>query len=243
MEMNQDNLRVLLTTLCCLRGAHLPLDPSLGSITSPGVDLDVSCYDASIRDFTKVLSRLPNKPKGLFRRGRIVVGEWKEYHLSTKSGPNGQALATCLDDLGAIPESLESSIATLGGPDLKFRMEQCRSNEAKLRDILKQPVLKRKLKFRKLTCIHSSEGKTRVIAIGDYFSQTCLKALHDVLYKVLKSIPSDQTFNQGEGLRELPLDGSRNYYSFDLSSATDRFPIALQERFLSYSIGQDKARA
>jgi hypothetical protein len=32
--------------------------------------------------------------------------------------------------------------------------------------------------IRKLTAIEDREGKTRVIAIGDYWSQTALKPLH-----------------------------------------------------------------
>lgn len=60
---------------------------------------------------------------------------------------------------------------------------------------------------------------------------------------MLESIPADQTFNQGAGLRDLPLDGTRTYYSFDLSSATDRFPVELQRELLSYSLGEEKATA
>lgn len=50
------------------------------------------------------------------------------------------------------------------------------------------------------------------------------------MYNMLKKIPSDRTFTQSpffdhEGYKT---DENSKYYSLDLSSATDRFPISLQ---------------
>lgn len=44
-------------------------------------------------------------------------------------------------------------------------------------------------------------------------------------------------------MRELPLDGSCTYYSFDLSAATDRFPIDLIKGFLAHNYGENIAIA
>jgi len=77
--------------------------------------------------------------------------------------------------------------------------------------------------FRKLSYFPDKEGKTRVIAIGDYFSQAVLRGLHRYLFRVLKKIPQDCTFNQG-GFKDA-LKGAEYYYSVDLTAATDRFPI------------------
>jgi len=77
--------------------------------------------------------------------------------------------------------------------------------------------------FRKIVSIPDKEGKTRIIAIGDYFSQTVLKPFHGYLFSVLRRINQDCTFNQGSFLTKLPPEGP--YYSMDLSNATDRFPI------------------
>lgn len=60
------------------------------------------------------------------------------------------------------------------------------------------PKVEKTSLVRKLSCFADKEGKTRVIAIGDYFSQTVLKGLHNYLYKVLKKIPQDCTFDQGK---------------------------------------------
>jgi len=53
-----------------------------------------------------------------------------------------------------------------------------------------------KLIIRKLTYFSDKEGKTRVIGILDYFSQAILKPLHTYLFRVLKKIPQDCTFDQ-----------------------------------------------
>jgi hypothetical protein len=51
--------------------------------------------------------------------------------------------------------------------------------------------------FRRIVYFADKEGKTRVVALGDYFSQAALKRLHSYLFKVLRKIPQDMTFNQG----------------------------------------------
>jgi hypothetical protein len=50
---------------------------------------------------------------------------------------------------------------------------------------------------RKLSCFGDSEGKSRTIAILDYWSQTALAPLHAKLMKLLSVIDEDCTFNQG----------------------------------------------
>lgn len=95
-------------------------------------------------------------------------------------------------------------------------------------------------KFRKLSYFADKEGKTRVIAILDYWSQTALKSLHENLNDLLKRIECDCTFNQNHFhncLRSGP------YHSLDLHAATDRMPIALQKRVLRLLIGEDRADA
>jgi hypothetical protein len=50
---------------------------------------------------------------------------------------------------------------------------------------------------RKVVGIEDKEGKTRVIAIGDYWSQTALRRLHLWVFSILRKIPQDMTFSQG----------------------------------------------
>jgi hypothetical protein len=82
------------------------------------------------------------------------------------------------------------------------------------------------------------EGKTRVIAILDYWSQTCLRPLHDSINRILKRIPMDCTFDQNAFTKSTPADlQGHSFHSIDLTAATDRMPIALQKRVVRYLFG------
>jgi len=85
-------------------------------------------------------------------------------------------------------------------------------------------------KYRKISYFADKEGKVRLIGILDYFSQTVLIGLHKYLYRVLKKIPQDFTFDQGS-FRSHIKDWDV-FYSIDLSSATDRFPIKVISQVL-----------
>lgn len=66
-------------------------------------------------------------------------------------------------------------------------------------------------------------GKRRIFAIGNYINQRLLKPVHTWLATVLRRLPCDGTFNQHRPLDRLV--GSEVCYSFDLKSATDRWPL------------------
>jgi len=69
-------------------------------------------------------------------------------------------------------------------------------------------------------------GKLRVFAMPNALKQALLRPAHDWTTSVLRFIPNDGTFNQ---LASLPfLSGCMKLRSFDLSSATDRFPLEFQ---------------
>lgn len=95
-------------------------------------------------------------------------------------------------------------------------------------------------------CITSKLGflpeggcKTRVIAIGDYFTQDCLKPIHRDLYRLLRKLDTDGTSSHNR-ISQLVKEKTRAgcvVWSFDLTSATDRFPIFIQERVLGWMYG------
>ncbi|GKV53028.1 hypothetical protein SLEP1_g59577 [Rubroshorea leprosula] len=66
-------------------------------------------------------------------------------------------------------------------------------------------------------------GKRRVFAIGNWCNQRLLQPVHVWLSKILKSLETDGTFNQTAPLYRLK--GSTNTYCYDLSAATDRWPL------------------
>lgn len=75
-------------------------------------------------------------------------------------------------------------------------------------------------------------GKRRIIAIGNYINQRLLRPVHDWLMQVLSHIPQDGTFDQTKPLDNLV--GSSVCYSFDLKSATDRWPLLLLLYIMQY---------
>jgi hypothetical protein len=88
----------------------------------------------------------------------------------------------------------------------------------------------------KLSFLPEKGGKTRTIAIGDYWSQQLLKGFHNKLMSILRTkfVGPDSTFNQNEGFNRVKsLSHGRGCYSYDLKSASDRVPMALQRIVLT----------
>lgn len=87
------------------------------------------------------------------------------------------------------------------------------------------------LMFGKLSQSVEGGGKRRVFAIGNYVKQRLLKPYHDWLMAILRRLPTDGTFCQEAPL--VCLVGRKHVYSFDLSAATDRWPLTLLMALLS----------
>jgi hypothetical protein len=86
----------------------------------------------------------------------------------------------------------------------------------------------------RLSVVYNVAGKARVIAITNWWIQAAFKPLHDSLFKILKSLPTDGTFNQDKPLDLLlSKDLDSKIYSFDLSAATDRLPMEIQKDILN----------
>jgi hypothetical protein len=117
----------------------------------------------------------------------------------------------------------------VGGPDLGLRMGVLRRN---LRVLANAGLPCEAGRFRKVTAISDKEGKSREIAVFDYFSQTALRPLHSFLYRVLRRIHADMTFDQGAFVKRVAGWPSPTFYSVDLTAATDRFPISVISQVL-----------
>lgn len=93
--------------------------------------------------------------------------------------------------------------------------------------------------------IREEPGKLRIFAMVDSLTQWLLYPLHKYLFSVLSRIPQDGTFNQTkpvEGLlRSMEERNLTQIWSYDLSSATDRIPVVLQEVLLGVFTSYDFA--
>lgn len=106
---------------------------------------------------------------------------------------------------------------------------------APLSSFLKNLVLGR------LHVIPEPAGKMRVVAMGTWWVQCMLYPLHRILYSKLGLIPNDGTWDQTRPLGPLvtkvkeilSTGGVPQVFSYDLSSATDRFPIWYQVEVLA----------
>lgn len=79
-------------------------------------------------------------------------------------------------------------------------------------------------------------GKIRVFAMCDAITQALVDPLHEWIFKRLRAIGTDGTFNQDMPLARLIKrmnDPSKSFVaSYDLSAATDRLPLILQQMIL-----------
>jgi hypothetical protein len=80
-------------------------------------------------------------------------------------------------------------------------------------------------------------GKVRVFAMVDSLTQCVMSPVHDLLFAILKRIPTDGTFDQMKPAQRLVDLGFDRFWSLDLSSATDRFPLALEQTMMQVIIG------
>lgn len=83
--------------------------------------------------------------------------------------------------------------------------------------------------------VKEEPGKKRVFAMVDWWTQTLLYPLHRAIFKSLRFIPQDSTFDQMKGVRRAcEATEGRYVASLDLSAATDRLPIDLQLLLVDY---------
>jgi hypothetical protein len=172
------------------------------------------------------------------------------FHYTTKSGISGSSLGT------AGLQSLYFEEDKLMG-DLLFRLsdyfykedsleriikENQKFYQNKTDDVCKPKDLKKILKYPgHISFIADNGGKTRVVGIGNYWIQNTLKPLHDALFRSLRHISTDGTYDQiSQASRVADATTRGPVWSFDLTAATDRIPLIIQQdvmTFLSPTIG------
>lgn len=84
-------------------------------------------------------------------------------------------------------------------------------------------------------------GKIRVFAMVDAITQMIMAPVHKLLFHILGKIPTDGTFDQLRPARALIARGKTRFWSYDLSAATDRFPVELQRGVMALLLGPKMA--
>lgn len=216
------NLKFVLTILNISRAFILSksdwdkVKPNYSSITDPQKGSYV-IPSGFINKFVKKY-RL-HSPKPSFSKDLL--------YLSAKAGPEGPATLTSY-----------GSLLTYSYPEmdkiLKITDEEGRNFFTKsYKHAWDKWIVNKRCKSNgKLSFIKDPEAKLRIIAISDYFTQIYLKPIHEKIMYFLKSrFPCDRTFTQDPN--NVWNVNEESFWSLDLSSATDRFPIDIQRRLLT----------
>lgn len=214
--------KVILTMLSIIRAFEGGTPEDLTPIEEP--------WKGSVRDSLYRYSRTFSR-----RVRRSNLKPWS-FHFTTKIGPNGHALATAISDASVMSPDVIRACDDIS-PGIGKAIDNFRILVSKYPRELSmvtdsRPVTPGTEVPARIVSIPAPEGKTRVIAQQGYFVQAALLPLHDSLMRTLKSLPQDLTYRQQGGPSRLKIEEGNSFHSFDLKSATDRFPLELQVRLL-----------
>jgi len=222
-------VKATLTALSIFRTFPTKVEPKLSTIIAPFTGLSRTLNSVEIAEVLKVM------------KIRIYSGRFKGF-ISENAGPNGSK-ATWTSHLDAF--------ALLAHPSqyIAFHILALRSKSynyivylnyllfcgAPVYLLLRLFGVIPPMKLGKLSVVYDQAGKARIVAITNWWIQLALRPLHDSIFKSLSTIPQDGTFDQDGVLDHLMANRSieHKFYSFDLSAATDRLPIDLQEQILN----------
>lgn len=215
----------------------VPAQPNHETITNGAIKFgDNAPTKAEIQNALEYLGISPSTFKERYTQN---VHDF-EYEVISSRGPNGDSTWTAHLDARAwrnFPNLLtqfkvfleESSLTRI----LRDLMGCIRSAAAEAIPNL-NPLLG------KLAYIEEWGGKARIVAQLDYWTQSALTPLHNTINSFLRPLPQDGTFDQhllAETVREWTTHEGTGLYCFDLTAATDRLPIELQEQILTYLFG------
>lgn len=240
-ENHPGTIRLWLSILSIYRILKGPLNPKLNTITDK--------FSGDPSEILKIISesqKVITSNLGLFNK--LPSLRSSEIVRSLKSGPNGPV---------AFTNVLTDAIAMAKYPEIyePFRkyslltksplLSQLDDTINWLYDALEQSKSTSWVKIPKGTsfddiCLgklafkEEAAGKLRIFAIADIWTQSLFKPLHESLFAFLKRLPNDGTFDQDASFDRCLAKATANNcaFSVDLSSATDRLPIALQSQII-----------
>lgn len=246
LEKNKDHakyfevIRYLITVFTLHKVVTVPIEPGFESICDPFSGVDEY---AKFIDLARVFESL-NIDKDLVLHDFHRLCADNHFIESMSAGPNGSATwASHLDAYELYNDQklygvIKDLCAVTNMPFIVKMLLNINDDFINMDFTFTEYT---NLVHSKIIALYEKATKARIIAIGDYFSQTILSPFHDTLANILKTIPMDCTFNQDEGFkRVLELTrGQKAVYSLDLSKATDRIPVKALSRMISYITGNE----
>jgi len=246
--LQPDALRFLDRVIFALFGMHRVIVTDIvydySTITSPGVDIfgEGIISPSEISEACEALSIT----KRTFKDYYASRCRKHTHRLITTAGVNGPATWTAASDalaLAAHP-TIPSQFGTFAEKSkLKWILEDILGC-VRLENV--DTERESEVKLGRLHVFAEWGGKTRTVALVDYWTQTLFTPLHDTIAHFLSLIASDGTYDQESIAVKVRTwtqgTDTGDLHSFDLTAATDRLPRSLQEDVLAYLLG-DRAMA
>lgn len=180
-------------------------------------DEDLGEFKSWLKEW-KGLKVLPNKPLD----SQII--------LSNKAGPNGLATAMAFQDLSALklsPDLYNSVQSLLYKSNLNMNLSDY--------DTIQSEHIHSKIVF-----LSDKYGKTRIVAIGDFWSNCALSGIHHTFMYGLRRMETDCTYRQSL-VPDLINNLGTNLYSTDLTDATTLFPRKWSKVVIEVKYGSELA--
>jgi hypothetical protein len=236
--------RVVIAFLSMDRLVTTGINADFETITTPGTHVP-GAADITTSEIVNALNRLginTTEFKAEYQRRCRAQG----HILMSTAGPNGQATWTAHTDAHALMGNTVlltafQTIAEVSGMT-RFLMDMMGTVSLPERD-MRRPGM---IVPGRLHAFEEWGGKTRIVAILDYWTQLILTPLHETIFSFLPGIAADGTFNQtllAERVCQMTKAANKDtpVYSYDLTAATDRLPLALQQRVLEVLLGSSFA--
>jgi hypothetical protein len=232
--LREDNPRPALIVLNLVYLFRTPPSLDISSITSPYTGTWSESDTLSFKKFLK-------------RKCPTLSPSEVPLHLSLKAGPNGSPAS-----LAASLDVVASSMSP--GSDWQFKHWCKLIGNSKLLELYEkqQAVIidpnidcsqlahpKDTYRLAKLSLLSDKSGKTRQIFILDWWRQQLLLPIHDAMMLWFKSQYQDATWCQNEKVEVIKswTKEGKTLYSYDLTSATDRWPAWHQRMVVEATFG------
>lgn len=233
---NLDSKRAVLTILQLYKLVESKGEPSLRGIAAPYAG---ESHPEWLGDYERTLEKMfPSSERDL-RISQLKPG----YHVSGKNGPNGPALSTVhIDRLAISGTSIESAcqeLALLTGFNQLHDDLQTPSATANVVHKNGRSPCHSRIRIK-----YESGGKARPFAIVDFFSQSALKSIHAYCMNWLKNQPNDGTDSHdlaAQAVKGWTSDPKSELFSYDLTEATNRWPLFLQWLVVKQMFGHEIA--
>jgi len=184
--------RLILTVLSYYKLISDKVDNSISTIISPQKS---SNLDSAISDINKYIPKILKD----LRIESFTKSDSPSMNVTTKAGANGPRamVATSILALQAVlKEGLDGHILNM--VQLVYtdgRVKEFNDLFDLSKALIDPNIDTSTLKALRLHFLIEGGGKTRVICIGDIWTQIALKPIHDYIMKMLKRLPGDGSFS------------------------------------------------